>query len=348
MTDISIHWVGCDVASQTFDAAVLTPGIHFTADAFGRLPVQTFARTPEGVAEFVQWLRVLLGTTKGPLAARVAMEATGKYSIELTAWICAVRPELSPAIANPEQTAAYIRSLGLRNKTDRLDARALAFYGAERKPVGYEPLTPVQNELREMERYRDALVQQKVAAMNRAGETFSSASVRKSQKKNIKNLENLITALDVKIQKLIAKTPELKRDYDLLVSVPGIGPVTAAVLLGELGDLKRFGRSRQVTAFAGLTPRHRESGTSVRGATHMCKRGNGRVRKALYLAAMASVRSTSILQTYYNHLVQLGKPNGVALGAIMRKLLVIMRSIIISGIPFNRSGKPCEKKAENA
>ena len=101
----------------------------------------------------------------------------------------------------------------------------------------------------------------------------------------------------------------------------------ATTVLVEMGDLRRFTRSRQLTAFAGLSPKRKESGTSVHGKTRMCKQGSGRVRAELYMAAGCAARFNPDMKATYENLLAHGKEKRAALGAVMRKLLVLMRAV---------------------
>lgn len=343
---VSHYWMGIDVAKKTFDAALVCPGQHFPHTPLRAVPVETFSRDPQGVEKFLAWMRELLKDTPRTPTVRVAMEATGVYSIELSAWLCEQCAMLAPAIVNPEQTASFVKSMGLRNKTDRLDARALAFYGAERQPAPYEPLTTEHRQLRELSRYRDALIKEKVAEGNREEQPLHAKLVRTLQTRRERQRERDILKIEAEMKRLIDHTPHLKQDYELLTSIPGVAFVTAAVVLAEMGDLRRFPRARQATAFAGVTPRQTVSGTSVNGKPRMCKKGNARVRQALYLAAMSTIRCNAQLYPTYAALRQQGKIPMVALGAIMRKLIVIMRAMLLHNTPFNPQGRTPAKAPE--
>jgi len=341
MDDSTVYWLGIDVAKKTFDAALVSPGAHYPQTPLRDVPVQTFARDACGVTHCLDWVHQQIpdGAT-----VRAVMEATGVYSVELTTLLMACSPQLAPSIVNPERTASFIASLGLRNKTDRLDARALAFYGIERAPTPYEPLTPEHRQLRELSRYRDALVGEKVAEGNRAEQAPQTKVIRRMQTRRDQQRQRDIAALEAEMKRVIDSVPALKKDYELLISIPGVGFITAAVVLAEVGDLRRFERARQATAFVGVSPRETTSGTSVHGGTHVCKKGSARVRQALYLAAMAAVRPQTYLRTTYQELRAHGKVPMVALGAIMRKLITVMRAILISGKPFEAGGKPRGKQ----
>lgn len=331
-TNLLCHWAGVDVAKDTFDASLVRSGQRYPQTPLSQVPARRFARTAQGVAEFVAWLDELVGKKD---AVRVCMEATGRYSTDLAVWLLKARLSLRPAIVNPAHSAAFIKSMGLRNKTDKMDARALAFYGLERRPVCYEPPTKAQRELRELSRQRTTLVNARNAERNRALEPAASKVVLKIQKRRLKELDRDIKALDTAINKLVNADEELKHDVRALMQIDGVGIVTAVVVLTEMGDLRRFERARQLTAFAGLSPRVFESGKSVKGRTHMCKQGNARVRAALYMAAMAVKRGNkSDLAVTYQRLVANGKEPLVALAVVMRKLLCVMRAVLISGKPY--------------
>ena len=133
------HWVGADVAKSTFDAALVRCDQHYPDTPLRAIPARTFERSSKGVQAFLSWLDA---QGVDDTNVRVVMEATGNYSTELAVWMLSQRQTLRPAIANPRHTSAFIKSMGLRNKTDRLEARALGFYGVERHPAGLRSPQP--------------------------------------------------------------------------------------------------------------------------------------------------------------------------------------------------------------
>lgn len=334
-----VHWVGADVSKGSFDAALVRMDQKWPATQLCDVPVRSFERSPQGVACFLDWVSSLTDNDAEHSRVRVAMEATGKYSIELAVWLLEQHPSLQPAIVCPSHTAAFIKSLGLRNKTDRLEARALAFYGVEREPVPYEPPTPEHAELQALSRYRDALVRESTAAGNRAEQGSASKLVRPMQAKRLRLLQGDIKRIEAEMKRVVDAAPQLKHDIELLSSIYGVGFIVAVVIIAELGDLRRFHKARQLTAFAGISPRIYQSGTSVTGRPRMCKKGNPRVRQVLYLCALATVRGRNDLQRTYQRLLKEGKSPMAAIGAIMRKLLILMRALLITGIPYDPDWK---------
>lgn len=342
------HWIGIDTAKATFDAALVRAGQKYPATPLAAIPVKHFARTAAGVEAFVAWVDTLLNEHAQPADVRIVMEATGGYSVELAAWITALRPQWAPAIAPPRQTAPFIKSLGARNKTDKLEARALAFYGMERQPPAYQPLSKDEAILREQVRYRDFLVRHRVAEQNRADEMSHCPAAATMVRRRLAQIEKDIAKIELQIRKQLDKLSQAKDDVEQLCTIYGVGFVTAVTIRAELGDLRRFAKARQLTAYAGLNPSLRDSGTSVHGRPHMNKNGNPRVRQALYLSAMVAIRGNNNLRQTYLKLRQQGKSAMSAIGAVMRKLLVLMRAILISQKSFDPLWKTRCLDSQNA
>ncbi|TFH59376.1 MAG: IS110 family transposase [Gemmatimonadales bacterium] len=319
-------WAGIDVAKETFEAALHPAWVPGEELALSDLPRANFPRTADGVASFLGWL----DGAKATDGIRAVMETTGRYSVELAELLLAARSSLVPAIVDAKSASHFGRSLRLRNKTDRVDAGMLARFGAERCPPPWRPLAPEYAELREMSRQRTFLVESLVTARNRLAEIESVRSVARVQKQVIASLEKAIERIEELMHKHVAKHASLARAVRRLDTTPGVAFVTATTVLGELGDLARFLSSRSLSAFAGVSPRLFDSGATVHGRPRMCKQGSPRVRQVLYLASLAAVRNPrNRFGRSYAAMVDAGKPRMVALGAIMRKMLVTMRAMIV-------------------
>ncbi len=319
-----LRFQGIDVSKATFDAA------WWGDQPFQRMATRAFPRTPKGVRA---WLAQF--TPDELQGAAVVMEATGGYCKELGGWLLEACPSLHVAIANPFRVKSYGRSLGLRNKTDRVDARMLAKFGQERQPGAWAPLSPSQEALRALIRTRSKLKATITSYRNRLkSKTGSTPLTKHCQEELLTCLDRQIKALEKGIRDLSRKEPALGRDLQLLVSIQGVGLITAASVLGAAGDLRRFARRGELCAFLGISPRQFQSGTSVQGKTHLCLMGGKQVRAVLYMAALATCRSKGPLGDFYRRLVAAGKPPKSALGALMRKLLTVMRAVLIQGRPY--------------
>ena len=330
-------WAGCDVAKDTFDVALWEMRESEDQRDMKEIPVETFERTEDGVRELLAWADEAIEGCGD--SCRVVMEATGKYSTELAMWMLAERSSLAPAIINPEIACRFIQSLGNRNKTDRTAALGLARCGAERRPVAYEPPSAELAELaelRDLSRYRQSVIQIRVAEENRARESTASPAVSRLLKRRIARFIKDEKDIEKEMAKVLEKSSDLEKDAKLLQTVYGVGFITATSILTELGDLRRFATGRQMTAFAGVCPRNETSGTSVHKRTRMSKKGSSRVRNALYMAAMTAIGTDSELAATYRRLLDKKKTKMAALGAIMRKILILMRAILISGKPYEK------------
>jgi transposase len=151
----------------------------------------------------------------------------------------------------------------------------------------------------------------------------------------IATLDEQIAKVEREIRKHFDDYPDLKRKRDLLTSIPGIGETTAGSLLSEIPHLDRFESAKAVAAYAGPSPRHRLSGTSIHGRPRMCKIGNSRIRKALYTPAIVALRFNPILKAFADRLMAAGKHKCLIIGAVMRKLLVLAYGILRSGKRFD-------------
>lgn len=330
----SASWVGLDVAKQTFEAAVHPPWRPGEDVPLSSLSHHSFPRSCEGVDQLAAWLdgQALEGEV------RAVMEATGKYSVELAEWLSARRPALAPAIADPKAVSHYIRSLRSRNKTDRADAAALARFGADRAPAPWQPPVPEYAALREMSRQRTFIVEALVAAKNRLEEIRGLQPVADLHRQLIAQMERTLAETEALMRRHVEAHAPLLEAVRRLDTIPGVAFITAATVLGELGDLTRFRRSRSLSAFSGLSPQRFESGTSVKGKTCLCKQGGARARQVLYLASLSAVRKEGgPLGQFYASLLAKGKPKMVALGAVMRKMLVLMRALLVGKTDYQES-----------
>lgn len=333
-------WCGVDVAKKSFDAALIT---NQGACELKRIPVKRFESSEAGVGEFVSWLECFSNANGiSSEAARVVMESTGGYSLRLAKLLVARQAYLSPAIVNPAHAAYFQKSLGLQSKTDAIDARALGIFGRERKPPAYEFPSEMVRELRSLFRLRADLVSERVANENRLAECDGKLAA-KYLKRHIASLEKRIKGVERDMAQITEKDEEIAASDTLLRSIPGVGPLTSACVLAELGDLKRFNSARQLTSFVGLSPKLKESGTSVRGQARLSRSGSPVVRRAMYMAALAAIRNRkTCFSAFFERLVANGKPRKSAILAVARKMLVVMRAIIKTNKPYAFPKEPVE------
>jgi transposase len=238
-----------------------------------------------------------------------------------------------PAIINPARSVGLAKSLGVRNKSDRIDAALLAVFGTIYQPAPTLPKPETQQRLRELDRLREALSEDLTRTRNRLRECLFDPT-RRILEQQIAHLEEAMAETEKELDKALEASPDLQRQAVLLDTVSGIGPVVARTLTAELGDLSAYSRAVLV-ALAGLFPRTHDSGTSVHKKARLAGGGGKRLRRVLYLAAMAIQRSKSALKEFGQHLLEAGKTKMCMMGAVMRKLLLMGRAVVKSGKPYD-------------
>jgi transposase len=329
-------WNGIDVAKATFDSAIYMPVEPGQAPRdIMSLPKKTFARTLEGVRQFHDWsfqVRDKAGLKGGNM--RIVMEATGRYSKELACWLNAEMPFTRPVIEDPKAVKDFIRSLKLRNKTDQIDAGALARYGAERMPEPTEEMPKDYQYLRELVRQRAAFSDQLTAARARLTEAGEFKEIKKLQQSVIKSLEKAMEKIELQIKRCMNDSDELRRSLKYAVTVPGVALIVTAAVLGECGPLHRHS-SRQLGSYSGLSPQIRQSGTSV-ASSRISKRGSKYLRRVLYMASIAAIEYNPEIAAFHNRLIAKGKKPMQARCAVMRKLLILIRAVVVNEKEYDK------------
>ncbi|TNC94360.1 MAG: transposase IS116/IS110/IS902 family protein, partial [Stygiobacter sp.] len=189
-------------------------------------------------------------------------------------------------------------------------------------------------ELRALVRRCAALKEMRVLELQRRAQGTSSALVAASLERSIANLDAEIKAVSDAVAALIQADEHLRTSHDLLVSIPGLGSQSAAVLLAEIPDFRAFSHNKQITAFVGLNPQDHQSGSSVRGRSRISKVGNARIRAILYMCALTARRHNPTLKAFADRLKEAGKSPKVVLVAVARKLLVIAYGVMKTRRPF--------------
>jgi len=322
-------WAGFDVGKSKFSAALDIP------DVFGRkleLPAlshKEFDRNEEGLEAFFVWASE---KTSGPLS--IVMETTGCYSQNLAYWIAEKRPEMHVSIVHAGSLSSYINSFRLGNKTDALDAKAIARFGSERQPKATKLPSEKQRELKELTRERTALIEAKVDLMNRS-ESLKTSLVREMNAQNIAVLMKRIEEFDKAIKELVVQDEELHEEVRILDTMPGVSFISAYTILAELGSLKQYTRN-ELSALSGLAPRIKQSGSSV-NYSFMSRRSSGRTRQILYINSLKGVEMVPVLNDMYHRLISRGKKKMQARCACMRKMLLMMRSMVINNKPYDKN-----------
>jgi transposase len=311
--------VGIDIAKDKFDVCLL--------NETGKAQQVTFANSKQGINQLHQWLK-----KHGAKEGQVCLEATGVYGDLVAETLHNWQYQVS--MVNPARIKAYADSQMRRNKTDALDAALIADYCRTQQPEPWTPAPPELKELRALIRHLDDLKQEKLRTRNRLDVQNSSQAVAQHLQAQLTLLEEQIQHTLHLIRDHINCYPDLKRQRDLLDSIPGIGDLTASYLIAELGDIHRFQNVGEVVAFVGLNPRQHQSGKKQ--TTHGISRmGRAALRAALYMPAIVAKSCNPRLHAWANQLSQRGLTGKQVIVALMRKLIHLAYGILKSGRAFD-------------
>ena len=248
------------------------------------------------------------------------LEATGRYGDGLAIALHEAGHRVS--VVNPAQIKHFGRVKLGRNKTDRADAALICDYCRLFEPVAWTPPSAALRQLRDLVRTREALSASRVEWANRRASGQGTAVADAAMAKVIAQLEAEIAALDQAIEDALGQDDDLQAKHDRLVSIPGIGTHTAAVILCELPGPDVLRTAREAAAYAGLNPSHRQSGSSLDAPARISRIGNATLRAALYFPALAALRWNPLVAALRQRLKDQGrlKPKQIV-AAAMRKLL---------------------------
>ena len=302
-------YVGIDVAKAQVDVAVRPTGQRWT-----------ISNDEPGIRELVSRLRALE-------PAMVVLEASG--GLELPSVSALAAASLPVVIVNPRQVRDLARATGTLAKTDALDAAVLAHFADAVRPA-VRPLRDAETQvLNSLVARRHQVIAILVAEKNRLGSAISA--VRPRIEAHIAWLEQELNDIDEGLRQTLRQSPVWREKDDILRTVPGVGEQLSLTLLAHLPELGTLDR-RQVAVLVGVAPFNRDSGT-MRGKRRVWG-GRSRVRAVLYMGTLAASRFNPVIRDFYQRLLAAGKPKKVALVACMRKLLVILNSMLKQRSPW--------------
>lgn len=307
--------LGIDVSKDKLDVVLLVDG----KDMVGQ-----FENSAKGFKRMRSWLKFHQAGE-----GHACLEATGPYSEGIAMYLHEAGYAVS--VMNPARVKSYGASKLRRNKTDRADARLIADFCLTQEPSLWQPPAAEVQELQALTRRIEVL--EEMLQMERNRLEMAPKQTPTSIRRMIRNIEKEIDELKQEAKNHIDRHPGLKEQSELLQSIPGIGEKTAQTLLSEI-EFSRFGSARAVAAHAGVTPRKRESGSSL-NSTRLSKMGNARLRKALYFPAIVATSRNIAVKDFAGRLASNGKAKMQIVCAAMRKLLHIAFGVLKHKTPFN-------------
>lgn len=305
------RWVGIDVSKAHLDVALLPENTSFRV-----------SNDPDG------WSNLIARITDAS-PPTVVLEATGSYHGGVT--LALAEAGMPPAVMNPEQTHAFIRSEGQRTKTDRTDARLLARFGHQKQPSPSPVLTQNARDLKELVACRDDFT--KLLTMEKNRLHVATARTRSHHQAVIDHLVAERRTVDTEIAGLIASDPELAARDRIVQSMPGIGIVLGPVFLAGLAELGQD-HPKALASLAGVAPHIHQSGSrKERGAI---RGGRVTIRKALYQMAVTAVARNPVMKVHFRQLL-LRMPYKVAIIACARRMLGILNAMVRDGITWQET-----------
>jgi transposase len=297
---------------------------------------KTFANTPKGFASFIEWVNKL---THGVVPVRYVMEATGVYHESLAYYLD--ENEMETSIVLPNKISSYMRTLETKTITDQTASQAIARFGLERKLDRWSRPKGIFLTLRQLTRERSQLIDERTLLKNQLHAEQAGA---RPNNKSIERVNKRISLLDKQekeilqeLRELISTDPQVKEVIILICSLPGIGLLTAATILGETNSFDLIRNKRQLTSYAGLDVREKQSGTSIKGKPRISKKGNKHLRRAMHMPALAAIRHDERFKAIFARLVSRHGIKMKAAVAVQRKLLEMAYILYKTSNPYDKN-----------
>ena len=302
--------VGVDTGKTQLDIYIRPLDIYFTVE-----------NNDGGIKHAIKTLK------KHPIT-RVTIEATGR--LEHPFIMACAQANIPFVVANPVNIKRFAGAIGQKAKTDKLDAQLIAHFGEAIKP----PLSSLKPE--QMRLMSDLLSRRRqlmdMQTMEKNRSQIMPKTISSLIKPILTALKNQIEKVDLKLQKLIKECDEYKVKNDIIQSVPGVGNVVAFNLLSDIPELGCV-NNKEAASLVGVAPFNRESGAYQ--GKRMIRGGRPKIRTAMYMAMMSAIQCNPKFKAIYHRLVAAGKPKKVAIIACIRKLIVIINSMVRDGVMWD-------------
>lgn len=297
---------------------------------------KTFANTAKGFSSLLQWVSKLTGSTE---EVRFVMEATGVYH-ELFAYYLDDK-SLEVSIILPNKISNYARSLDIKTVTDKTASEAITLFGLERRLDRWHRPNLLLKTLSQLTRERSQIIAERTVLKNQLHAEKAQAipylrSIDRIQKRIIL-LNKQEKEIKQELLVLVKTDEEIKRKIKLMCSLSGIGFLTAVNVFAETNGFNLIRNKRQLTSYAGLDVKEKQSGTSVKGKPRISKKGNRHLRKAMHLPALSAIKHDKRFKAIFIRLVSKHGIKMKAVVAVQRKLLEMMYTLCKTGVPYDKN-----------
>lgn len=323
METITKYSIGIDISKDSYTACIC--GKTVDEELFFS-EIKEFKNTKTGFNRLTKW--VWKEKQKG-VPFTYLMEATGVYYEDLAYHLSELN--FGVVVALPNTTKNYFKSLNIKTKTDRIDAKVLSRFGAERKHKLWVKPASIYLKLRNLTRYHVQLQEQKTAIANIKHSKDMShemqALIIQSNKTLLNSFEKQIKNIEFQISKLIDSTPELKEKFEKILKIPGIGQATLATIIAEFFGFANTPNAKAAVSYCGYDVVENSSGSSVKGKARISKKGNRYVRRALYFPSIHASRYNPHLKANYERIKSKRGIAKIGLVALQRKLLILVYTL---------------------
>lgn len=296
---------------------------------------KTFTNNPKGFAELIKWVEKL---THKEAPLRFIMEATGVYHEALAYFLDDHGYTLSVVL--PNKMVNFFRTLEINTVTDKSMSEAIARFGLEKNLQNWNRPDPKYKSLRQLTRERDQLIEQRTMVKNQIHAERAEAEPNKGTlsraNKLLSLLNSQIAAVGDDIQSTLKANPQVRKEVEKLVTIPGIGELTAVTVLAETNGFELIRNARQLTSYAGLDVREKQSGTSVKGKPKISKKGNRYLRKAMHMPALTAIGRDERFKALFQRLVSKHGVKMKAVVAVQRKLLQMCYTMFKSDTGYKK------------
>ena len=311
---------GIDVAQKEL---VVTLGRMLDDFSIELFSYKVFKNNDSGVKLLVDWVNKLTGYE---VPVRYVMEATGVYHQKFAYYLVDNGCEIS--IVLPNKISNYIRTLELKTITDKTCSQAIAQFGLERKLDKWAKPKSIYKELQQLTRERDQIVQERSVIKN---EMHTKKTESEPNQKSLERMQARIRFLNSQekeikadITDIVSKDPDLKQVINNITTIPGVGELTAVIVLAETNGFELIRNKSQLSSYAGLDVKEKQSGTSVKGKPRISKKGNRNLRKSMHLPSLTAVKWDENFKNIYARLISKNGIKMKALVAVQRKILELI------------------------
>ncbi|QXP59838.1 IS110 family transposase [Olleya sp. HaHaR_3_96] len=320
MKQILKQVLGIDVAQKELVVTLGKMYNDFTLDLYA---YKVFKNNKIGFAALLKWLDPIINKE---IKLQFVMEATGVYHQKFAYYLDKKKCNLT--IVLPNKISNYMRTLNVRTITDKTASQAICQFGLERKLECWTKPKKVYKELQQLTRERSQIVDERVIVKNQLHAEKTEAEPNKSSLKRLKTriefLNQQEKEIKIEIQNIVNKDTQLKKELKNICTIPGVGMLTAVIVIAETNGFELIRNKKQITSYAGLDIKEKQSGTSIRSKTRISKKGNRNLRKAMHLPSLSAVKYNKTHKELYLRLTAKSGVKMKGLIAVQRKLLELI------------------------